>query len=294
MIKKIFLFLLPGFLIFGGWKSYQFYQRNQEDKRRAKFYENLQDTSSPTVKVLRDSIMMSYRNEKKTIHVYVPPEYAGDSTSRYPVMYFMDGESCCNDLENMGPEWQMDEVINAASQSGQPTAIVIGINQAEDRDAEYTPWINEDNPEAHGEQFANWVATDLKQWVDTNYRTKTDAEHTTIGGISRSGMMAYYMMMVHTGIFGNAVIQSPAMWVDYDRLMKLELTSDQLKEKKIFVSVGANEGRVMIPHAEDIYEKFKTQGLSDYALRFEVIPNEGHWHITWRKSFAKAYPWLMQ
>lgn len=293
MIKKIIFFLLPGFLIFGGYQAYRFYQHKQEEKRRATFYDNLKESASPTVEVLRDSILVGYRNERKTIHIYVPPEYDKDTTSRYPVMYFMDGESSFNDLEFNGPEWQIDEVIDQASVDGKQTAIVVGINQHEDRDAEYTPWVNEDNPEAHGEQFSHWVANDLKLWVDTNYRTKTDASSTTIGGISRSGMMAYYMMMAHPDIFGNAVIQSPAMWVDYDRLMALEHEDTQLKDKKIFISVGANEGNVMVPHAKDIYEKFKAQGLGDDALKFELIPDEGHWHVTWRKSFAKAYPWVM-
>jgi len=97
------------------------------------------------------------------------------------------------------------------------------------------------------------------------------------------------MMMAHPNIFGNAVIQSPAMWVDYDRLMDLTLTDAQLKGKKIFVSVGADEGRVMVP----IYEKFKAQGLGEDALKYVTIPNEGHWHVTWRKSFAEAYPWII-
>jgi len=294
MIKKIFLFLLPGIIIFSCWGAYRYYGHYQEKKYRASFYENLVDTSSPTVTVLRDSFLMGYRNEKKTIHIYVPPEYEKDSTTRYPVMYFMDGESSFNDLENMGPEWQIDEVINEASKNGKPTAIVIGINDAEDRDAEYTPFINKDNPEAHGEAFANWVKTDLKSWVDQNYRTDPAATATTIGGISRSGMMAYYMLMAHPETFGNAVIQSPAMWVDFDQLMAMELNNQQLANKKIFVSVGAYEGNVMIPHAEAIYEKFKAAGLKENALRYALIPNEGHWHVTWRKSFALAYPWLMK
>lgn len=293
MLKKIVLFLLPGFLIFGSYQAYRFYKYKQEEKRRAVFYDNLKESASPTVEVLRDSILIGYRNERKTIHIYVPPGYEKDSTSRYPVMYFMDGESSFNNLEFNGPEWQIDEVIDQASADGKQTAIVVGINQHDDRDAEYTPWVNDDNPEAHGEQFGNWVAKDLKLWIDTNYRTQTDAASTSIGGISRSGMMAYYMIMAHPDIFGNAVIQSPAMWVDYDRLMAMEIDNSQLEGKKIFVSVGANEGNVMVPHAKDIYDKFKTQGLGDDALKFELIPNEGHWHVTWRKSFAKAYPWLM-
>lgn len=294
MKKKLLRTFLFGFLLLGLFRAYQYYGQYKEEQRRATYYENLIDTSSPTVVSLRDSILIGYRNEKRTLHIYVPPNYDKDSTTRYPVLYFLDGESSFNDLENMGPEWQIDEVINAASANGQATAIVIGINQAEERDPEYTPFVNEDNPDAHGADFAKWVATDLKNWVDTNYRTKREATATTIGGISRSGMMAYYMLMAHPDVFGNAAIQSPSMWVDYDRLMAMELTKEQLRDKKIFVSVGEYEGRIMIPHAEDVYNKFKEQGLNEKQLRYEIILNESHWHITWRKSFALFYPWLMQ
>jgi len=69
------------------------------------------------------------------------------------------------------------------------------------------------------------------------------------------------------------VIQSPAMWVDYDRLMEMELSAKQLVGKKIFVSVGEYEGNVMIPAAEAIYHKFKAAGLNEDALHYEVIPN---------------------
>ena len=173
------------------------------------------------------------------------------------------------------------------------TAIVVAINQAENRDAEYTPFINEDNPEAHGSKFANWVVEELKPWIDTNYRTDPVARKTAIGGISRSGMMAYYMLMAHPDVFGMSFIQSPAMWVDYDRLMAMNLSPEELNDKKIFISVGEHEGNIMIPHAKDIYEKFKTLGMNSDNLRFEIIPKEGHWHITWRKSFALAYPWIL-
>ena len=293
MKKKILRIFLFGLLLFGIYGAYKQYRGYQEDQRRAAFYENLVDTASPTVTVLRDSILIGYQNEKRTIHIYVPPNYDKDTLTRYPVMYFLDGESSFNDLENMGPEWQIDEVINAASENGKPTAIVVGINEAEDRDAEYTPFINEDNPKAHGDKFAKWVATDLKDWIDAHYRTKREATTTTIGGISRSGMMAYYMLMAHPDIFGNAVIQSPSMWVDYDRLMAMNLNQSQMKNKKIFVSVGAYEGRIMVPHAEDIYKKFQSEGLQEDQLRFEVIPNEEHWHVTCRKYCALTYPRLM-
>ncbi len=292
-MKKILLFLLPGLIIFGLFQFRKYYNWKQEEKRRAVFYENLVDTSSPTVTVLRDSILIDYQNEKRTVHIYVPPDYQKDSTERYPVMYFMDGESSFNDLENMGPEWQIDEIINEAHDKGKATAIVVGINQSEERDPEYTPFPVKDYPNAHGIAYADWLSNDLKPWIDQHYRTKTDATSTTIGGISRSGMMAYFILMQHPDVFGNAIIQSPAMWVDHDRLLAMEISSEHLNAKKVFVSVGEYEGNIMIPHAKDIYNKFKDLGLDNSQLTLEVIPNEGHWHITWRKSFALAYPWLM-
>ena len=283
------LFILGGIFV-----AYKFYSARKERLRKEAYYENLVDTSSPTVTVLRDSIYIPYQDVKRTIHIYVPPEYQTDTLNRYPVIYMMDGESSFNDLENMAPEWEIDEVINAASVQKIPTAIVVGINEAEDRDAEYTPFVNQDNPNAHGAKYANWVANDLKKWIDENYRTKTDAPSTTIGGISRSGMMAYYMLMQHPDVFGNALIQSPSMWVDRDKLLAMQLSKEELLDKKIFVSVGEDEGRIMVPHAKEVYKKFQDAGLDEDHVKFEIIQDEGHWHVTWRKSFAAAYPWLMK
>lgn len=293
MLKKIILGVFVIASIYGCYQLVRLYKYKKEESRRSAYYENLKESASPTVTVLRDSIPMGYRNEKKTIHVYVPPEYENDTSSRYPVIYMLDGESCFNEKEFDGPEWQVDEIIDKASADGKNTAIVIGINEAEDRNAEYTPWVDDDNPEAHGEDFSKWVTNDLKAWVDKYYRTDPSTSATTIGGISRSGMMAYYMIMEHPDIFGNALIQSPSMWVDYDRLLGMELTPDQLADKKFYISVGEKEGN-MVNLANDTYAKFKSYGLDDTHLRYDIIPKEGHWHVTWRKSFAKAYPWLME
>jgi len=291
--KRIIIFLLPGFLIFGGYRLYKGYQWKQEEKRRATYWENIKDTASPTVSVLKDEISIGYRDAQKTLHVYLPPSYATDTLRRYPVIYMLDGGGCFNDTIS-APEWQLDEVIDAADLQGKASAIVIGIPSAENRDAEYTPWINDDNPDAHGERFANWMAHDLKAWVDSTYRTDPSTQSTTIGGISRSGMMAYYMVMAHSEVYGNAIIQSPAMWVDYDRLMEMEISDKDLaSSKKIFVSVGEHEGNVMIPHAEAIYDKFKVLGLGDNQVKYHLVPGEGHWNLTWRLSFAEAYPWMM-
>ena len=291
MLKKILLAIWIIASCVGIYWGIRYYNFKKEQKRRDAYYQNLKDTSSPTVTSLRDSILITYQEEKRDIHIYVPPGYDQDTLTRYPVIYMMDGESSFNDLENMGPEWEIDEVFNQAAKDEGPTAIVVGIVQSDNRDAEYTPWINEDNPDAHGDKYTTWVATELKPWIDANYRTDPSAAATTIGGISRSGMMAYYMMMAYPDIFGVACIQSPAMWVDYDRLMAMELNEAQLNNKRIFVSVGEKETDFMIEHAQNIYDKFKALGLDARHLDYTMIKGEGHWHLTWRKSFVEFYDW---
>jgi len=292
MIKKILLFLFIGLSIFGIYEAFSYYKWKKLKDYRNSFYENLVDTSSPTVSTLRDSISIPYQNQKRTIHIYVPPSYAKDSMTRYPVIYMLDGEQCFDELAAQGPEWQFDEVINQADSSGDQTAIVIAIEQDDPRDPEYTPWPIEEYPNAHGAQFSKWLSYELKPWVDEHYRTEKAPTSNIIGGISRSGMMAYYILMAHPEIWGNALIQSPSMWIDYDRLMAMELPRKDLAEKRFFISVGDQEGE-MVDLAEDLFKKFNSYGLGDDQLKLQYIKGEGHWHMTWRKSFALAYPWLM-
>ena len=84
-------------------------------------------------------------------------------------------------------------------------------------------------------------------------------------------MMAYYILMAHPDVFGNALIQSPSMWVDHNRLMNMELSESQMANKKIFVSVGENEGGIMVPHAKEVYEKFNLLGLNRDQLHFDLM-----------------------
>ncbi|MEL6355625.1 MAG: alpha/beta hydrolase-fold protein [Bacteroidota bacterium] len=293
-MKTKLLFFVLGFIaaIVGYW-LFQMGKAASRPKVEAK-----EVVWSPTalagVKVLKDSFPITYQDTTRTLYFYLPSNYHADTLARYPVIYMLDGESCCDNAANESTEWQMDEVIEHSLVAGGPAAIVVGIEQAPKRDPEYTPWPVEDYPNAHGEAFVNWLAEELKPWVDTTFRTNPSPSATTIGGISRSGMMAYYALLARPDAFERALIQSPAMWVDRDKLMAMPVPESIQQKAKVFVSVGQNEGGIMVPDAKAIYERFAEFGLPADRLRYEVIPNEGHWHMTWRKSFAAAYPWIVE
>lgn len=292
-MKKLLLFLaVSALLTLIGYNAFFWYHDWKREQEYKAFMAQAEDTASKNVSVLRDSIYIPYRDSKRTVHTYLPPGYATNDSVRYPVIYMMDGGGSFNELEAGSEEWQIDEVIDSTVTAGGPGAIVIGLESAENRDEEYTPWPIDDYPKAHGERYMNWFCADFKPWVDANFRTLPQAEHTTIGGISRSGMMAYYAIMSHPETFGQALIQSPSMWVDEENLLKMEPKGD-MRGKRVFVSVGELEAP-MVPLAQKAYDRLAAVGVPEGNRKITVYPGLGHWNITWRKSFAEAYPWLMR
>ena len=162
--------------------AYLFAYQAYDHFKKQKYLENLSDTASPNVRVLKDTAYIDYLDSKRTLHVYLPPAYETDS-ARYPVIYFLDGSALFNDMVLRGPEWQVDEVIDEVVANGGPGAIVIGIEPSHDRNREYKPFAPSEDPEekeVSGDKHAEWIATDLKAWVDSTYRTKPEAKFTTI------------------------------------------------------------------------------------------------------------------
>lgn len=63
MKKKLLSIFKFGLLLLVLFLIYQYYIYSKEKQRRATYYENLVDTASPTVTVLRDSILIGYRKK---------------------------------------------------------------------------------------------------------------------------------------------------------------------------------------------------------------------------------------
>ena len=105
--------------------------------------------------------------------------------------------------------------------------------------------------------------------------------------------MAYYMVTSYADVFGNAIVLSPSFWVN-DKVFDLHQQVDNFDALKIYMNIGAREEGRMIPNARKVYDTLISKGMTEKNLQFDVEPNEGHWHPTWRKGFKKAYPWIVQ
>ncbi len=264
-----------------------------EARKHQQYIASLKDTASPNVQALKDTILIDYLGTKRTLWIYLPPNYATDSVS-YPVIYFMDGTSLFNEKVQEGLEWQVDEVMDSIAAAGGSAAIVVGIDNSDDRLTEYKPFLSPHLPEetsVTGDQHAEWIATDLKAWVDEHYRTLPSPEMTTIGGASLGGLMAYYALTTYPDIFGNAIVFSPSFWVN-ERVFKLHHNVSHLNDHRIYLNVGEHEGGDQRVNAQKIYDLLLAEGMSKDNIRFDIEAGEGHSHPTWRKGFRKAYPWV--
>ncbi|MFK7979481.1 MAG: alpha/beta hydrolase-fold protein [Saprospiraceae bacterium] len=181
MIKKWVFRLLLGLLIFAGMLfAVKVYKDYKAKKARETYVAGLVHTASPNVQILKDTIMVDYLGTKRTLSIYLPADYTKD-TLAYPVVYFMDGQSLFDEKILEGDEWQIDEVLDSLGKSGGMQAIVVGVYNAEDRLTEYKPFLSPHVPSeksVSGDKHAEWIATDLKKWVDTKHRLPNLANYT--------------------------------------------------------------------------------------------------------------------
>ncbi len=294
MIKKRILQLaLILFTVIVVYNVYKHFEKRKKDKEYQEWVASLVHTASPNVQILKDTITIDYLNEKRTLSLYLPADYEKDTLS-YPVIYFMDGNSLFDEKILVGHEWQVDEVLDSLGHLGLHQAIVVGIyNSEENRLTEYKPFRSPRLPKEKkvtGEQHAEWIATDVKQWVDSRYRTQKGPASTVIGGASLGGLMSYYMLMKYPDIYGGAIVFSPSFWVN-DKVYELHKSVADLSEKRIYFDAGELETPT-VKSIKKMHELLVKNGMPKSNLKLDVEEGEGHWHLTWRKGFPKAYPWI--
>ncbi len=291
--KLIFRILLSVLILLGILLAVKTYKEYQEEQARKAYVAGLVHTASPNVQILKDTITVNYLGTKRTLSIYLPADYAKD-TIAYPVIYFMDGQSLFNEKILEGNEWQIDEVLDSLATIGGQQAIIVGVYNADDRRTEYKPFLSPHVPsekKVSGDKHAEWIATNLKKWMDARYRTKPEPASTIIGGASLGGLMAYYMVTTYPEVYGGAIVFSPSFWV-HDKVYELHQQVADFSTKRIYLNAGELETPT-VESIEKMANILRKQGMNDNNLKVDVEKEEGHWHMTWRKGFKKAFPWIL-
>lgn len=171
--------------------------------------------------VIRHEVSSPELGETMTVDVWVPEGYEPDGTQRYTVLYMHDGQNLYDATTTWnGQSWEMDRTAGRmiAGEEIEPL-IIVGIqSDPERRIAQLMPedavagealsLLREEKGIQDigivGNRYADFVVSTLKPFIDANYRTLTDRDHTAVMGSSMGGLMSLYLICRYPEIFGKA------------------------------------------------------------------------------------------
>lgn len=148
------------------------------------------------------------------VHIFLPRGYEAGN-ERFPVVYMNDGQTAF--FSHEGKTWDVAGVLSKLRAEHAIDPLIVVAIHPFDRAWEYS---HEEG--FAGERFgglrgyADFLAGTLKPWVDSHYRTRSEARSTAIVGSSRGGLAAFYTAAVHSAQFGFAGCLSPSFWVGVD------------------------------------------------------------------------------
>jgi uncharacterized protein len=162
----------------------------------------------------------------RNVDVWLPNNY--DGIKKFSVLYMHDGQMLfdANTTWNK-QEWKVDEVLSELIENKKiENFIVVAIwNTEKDRMAEYFPQKIFDDLSSElkktlqekykiskpsSDAYLRFMVEELKPYIDSNYKVKTDRDNTFVMGSSMGGLISIYAISEYPKIFGGAACMSTA------------------------------------------------------------------------------------
>jgi predicted alpha/beta superfamily hydrolase len=251
-------------------------------------------TALASVTVLSSSFFMPQLNRTRRIWVCLPSDYSTSNSTYYRVVYMHDAQNLFDDALSFSGEWGIDESMRDLMLSGDPGAIIVGIDNSAQRLDEYSPWVNPSYGGGEGEAYVDFIKNTLKPYVDLNYRTLTDASNTAIAGSSMGGIISLYATVKYPQTFAKAGIFSPAYWFARDSLFSWVSSQTIPSNVRIYTVAGTNESSSMISNINGLKTRLLQAGALDSNMLVVNRADGAHSEWFWKREFPAAYQWLFQ
>lgn len=178
----------------------------------------------------------SILNNKRDIIVWLPIGYNSQKNpnKRYPVLYMHDGQNIMDPkTAYVGKDWRVDEtVMKLIRQKKIKEIIVVGIYNTPDRLDEYS-WTEK------GQNYLKFIVTELKPFIDSNYKTLSDKDNTAVMGSSMGGLISFYAAWHYPDVFSMAACMSSSFYYNNDKSLKLvQSYRGKKKQVKFYIDHG--------------------------------------------------------
>lgn len=228
---------------------------------------------------------------ERDLIVWLPPNYEKESRTagRFPVVYAHDGQNLFDPATAFaGVAWRLDEAAATLIRAEKiAPVIIVGIANTMARQEEYSP--------KRGRQYAAFLVNEVKPFIDKNYRTMPDRQHTAILGSSLGGLISLYIAWWHPEVFSMAgCLSGTWMWDNAASIRMVESDPRPAPQIKIYLdhgSEGAEGNQAWVYRSmRDALMRRGFQLGKNLAYYFGI--NDEHNEATWGRRVPKALLFL--
>jgi len=219
--------------------------------------------------------------QSRDVIIWLPPDYDSSDSKRFPVLYMHDGQNIFNPAtSSLGYDWRIDEIADSLiSLEEIPSLIVVGIYNSGRRFYEYS---NTDE----GEKYMKFIVSELKPFIDSNYKTLTDRNNTFVGGSSMGGLISFMLGWEYPEVFSRMICVSPAFKIrNVDYVSVVKKYEGKKKPLKIYIDNGGIGLEAELQSGID--EMLKVLQEKSYKLNEDIFwfkdDKAEHNEIAWSK-----------
>jgi predicted alpha/beta superfamily hydrolase len=154
--------------------------------------------------------------------------------------------------------------------------------------SEYSPFTF-DNPKlghirGRGRTTMEWLVNHFKPYIDANFPTIPDREHTFIAGSSMGGLMSLYAVMTYNHVFSRAAALSPSLWFAPRQLDRMLCQSSIQPDTVVYMDYGSRE----LPFHNNMKQQFSKVAARllerGVLLNCRIVPNGNHNEASWEQQ----------
>jgi predicted alpha/beta superfamily hydrolase len=251
-----------------------------------------QVASKPFVLGTIEQLHSAELGEDRVLNIYLPEGYNAADTSKYPVVYLLDGSADEDFIHIVG----LFQFNNFSWIDRVPKSIVVGIaNVDRRRDFTYPTTIAEDkqkNPTSgKSEKFIRFLEKELQPFIQKKYKSTGSK---MIIGQSLGGLLATEILLKKPALFDKYIIVSPSLWWDNASLLEEKspvLDKNFNQKTTVYIGVGKEGlGPGKIPHVMEVdanllAEKLRGSESKSLHIYFDYLPQEDHATVTHQAVF---------
>lgn len=224
---------------------------------------------------------------ERLVYLYMPDDWEV-SGRRYPVLYMFDGHNVFFDSHaTYGKSWGMGKYMD----ENKKQLIIVAVecnHEGNGRLCEYSPcdfdFFSGEHITGRGKLYMDWLVNELKPYIDANYPTMPEREHTGICGSSMGGLMSLYAVCDYNKIFKKAACISPSFWVSKDWVLHMVEKADMEQDTSIYIDYGSLELPNHPTNSEALFAAARLLLTRRLNVVLKIIPGGDHSESSWEKQ----------